>query len=49
MLPTDKIKTIVARLEEIDHRLSQPIDRETVIKLSRERAELAPVYEAFRI
>jgi len=46
MLPTDKINTIVARLEEIDHRLSQPIDRETVIKLSRERAELAPVYEA---
>jgi len=46
MLPTDKINTLVARLEEIDHRLSQPIDRETVIKLSRERAELAPVYEA---
>jgi peptide chain release factor 1 len=46
MLPTDKINTLVARLEEIDHRLSQPIDRETVVKLSRERAELAPIYEA---
>ena len=48
MLPTDKINALVARLEEIDHRLSQPIDRETVVKLSRERAELAPVYEAVR-
>jgi peptide chain release factor 1 len=46
MLPTEKINSLVARLEEIDHRLSQPIDRETVVKLSRERAELAPVYEA---
>lgn len=46
MLPTDKINALVARLEEIDHRLSQPVDAETVVKLSRERAELAPVYEA---
>jgi peptide chain release factor 1 len=46
MLPTDKINALIARLEEIDHRLSQPIDRETVVKLSRERAELAPLYEA---
>jgi peptide chain release factor 1 len=48
MLPTEKINALVARLEEIDHRLSQPIDRETVVRLSRERAELAPVYEAVR-
>jgi peptide chain release factor 1 len=46
MLPTDKINALVARLEEIDHRLSQPIDRETVAKLGRERADLAPLYEA---
>lgn len=46
MFPTEKINTLVARLEEIDHRLSQPVDRETVVKLSRERAELAPVYDA---
>jgi peptide chain release factor 1 len=48
MLPRDKINTLVARLEEIDHRLSQPIDRETVVKLSRERAELGPVYDAIQ-
>jgi peptide chain release factor 1 len=48
MLPSDKINALVARLEEIDHRLSQPIDRETVAKLGRERAELAPVYEAIQ-
>ena len=46
MLPKDKINALVIRLEEIDHRLSQPIDRDTVVKLGRERAELAPVYEA---
>lgn len=46
MLPTEKINALVTRLEEIDHRLSQPIDRDTVVKLGRERAELAPVYEA---
>lgn len=48
MLPTDKINALVARLEEIDHRLSQPVDRDTVVKLGRERAELAPVYEAIQ-
>jgi len=46
MLPTDKINTLIARLQEIDHRLSQPVDGETVMKLSRERAELAPICEA---
>jgi peptide chain release factor 1 len=40
------MNALVARLEEIDHRLSQPIDRDTVVKLSRERAELGPVYDA---
>lgn len=46
MLPTGKIEALVARLEEIDHRLSQPIDRDMVVKLGRERAELAPIYDA---
>lgn len=46
MLPKDKINALVARLEEIDHRLSHPIDSDTVIKLSRERSELAPIYDA---
>jgi peptide chain release factor 1 len=40
------MNALVARLEEIDHRLSQPIDRDTVVKLGRERAELGPVYDA---
>jgi peptide chain release factor 1 len=48
MLPRDKINALIARFEEIDHRLSQPIDRDTVVKLGRERAELAPVYEAIQ-
>ena len=34
------------RIEAIDARLSTPLDRETLVKLSRERAELEPVYEA---
>ena len=40
------MNALVARLEEIDHRLSQPIDRDTVVKLGRERSELGPVYDA---
>jgi peptide chain release factor 1 len=48
MLPRDKIDSLVARFEEIDHRLSQPVDRDTVVKLGRERAELAPVYDAIQ-
>jgi peptide chain release factor 1 len=46
MLPRQKIDAIVNRFEAIDQRLSQPIDGETLVKLSRERAELAPVHEA---
>jgi peptide chain release factor 1 len=48
MLPKEKINALVARFEEIEHRLSQPIDRNTVVKLGRERAELAPVYDAIQ-
>jgi peptide chain release factor 1 len=46
MLPREKINALVSRFEAIDQRLSQPIDGETLVKLSRERSELAPVYEA---
>jgi len=46
MLPREKIATVVTRVEIIDERLSQPIDRNTLVKLSRERAELEPVYDA---
>ena len=40
----EKIGTVVARMAEIDDRLSRPIDRDTLVKLSRERAELEPVH-----
>jgi peptide chain release factor 1 len=43
MLPREKINGLVTRLADIDNRLTQPIDRETRIKLSRERAEIEPV------
>jgi peptide chain release factor 1 len=46
MLPREKIAALVARVETIDRRLAQPIDRDTLVKLSRERAELEPVYLA---
>jgi peptide chain release factor 1 len=46
MLPRQKIDALLTRFEAIDRRLSQPIDGETLVKLSRERAELAPVHEA---
>ncbi len=46
MLPREKINALISRFEAIDQRLSQPIDGETLVKLSRERSELAPVYEA---
>jgi peptide chain release factor 1 len=43
MLPREKINGLVARLADIDNRLAQPIDRESRIKLSRERAEIEPI------
>jgi peptide chain release factor 1 len=46
MLPRDKINAVVARLESIDDRLQQQLDRETRMKLGRERADLEPVYLA---
>jgi peptide chain release factor 1 len=46
LLPEAKIDGLVARMEEIDARLGTPLDRDTLVKLSRERAELDPIYEA---
>ena len=46
MLPKDKIDALVARVDEIDRRMAQPMDAETLVQLARERSELAPVYEA---
>ncbi|KAB2870810.1 MAG: peptide chain release factor 1 [Bauldia sp.] len=46
MLPREKINALVSRLELIDARLATPLDRDTLVKLSRERAELEPVHAA---
>jgi peptide chain release factor 1 len=46
LLPREKITALVDRVETIDQRLSQPLDRETLVKLSRERSELEPVHAA---
>ena len=46
MLPKAKIDALVVRVELIDRQLAQPIDRETLVKLGRERADLEPVYLA---
>src|SRR3990172_7410473 len=46
MLPREKIAALISRVETIAQRLSQPINRDSLVKLSRERAELAPVYLA---
>ena len=45
-LPREKISAVVARMAEIDDRLSRPLDREALVKLTRERAELEPVHAA---
>ncbi len=46
MLPREKITALVSRLEVIDQRLQAPLDSDTLVKLSKERAELEPVYTA---
>ncbi|MCW5698091.1 MAG: peptide chain release factor 1 [Bauldia sp.] len=48
MLQPQKLDSLVKRAETIDGRLSAPLDTETLIKLSRERAELEPVVNAIR-
>jgi peptide chain release factor 1 len=45
-LPREKIDALVSRLEIIDRQLAEPLGRDTLVRLTRERAELAPVYEA---
>jgi len=45
-LPEAKIDGMVNRVAHIDARLSTPLDRDTLVRLSRERSELEPVYEA---
>ncbi|WP_421725395.1 peptide chain release factor 1 [Bauldia sp.] len=45
-IPHQKIDALIARVETIDAQLATPLDRETLVKLSRERSELEPVYEA---
>jgi peptide chain release factor 1 len=46
MLPREKIDDLVARLHQIDDRLTQQIDRETRVRLGRERADLEPIHNA---
>jgi peptide chain release factor 1 len=46
MLPTEKINQVLTRAEQIDKRLLEPLDSTTLVKLSRERAELQPIVEA---
>ena len=46
MLPPEKIKGIVSRVEAIDAQLATPLSRDTLVQLSKERAELQPVHAA---
>ena len=46
LLPDAKIDGLVARFKQIDEKLTTPLDRETLVKLGRERSELEPVYDA---
>ncbi len=46
VLPDAKIDGVVNRVDHIDARLAAPLDRDTLVRLSRERADLEPVYEA---
>jgi peptide chain release factor 1 len=48
LLPAEKIDSLLKRSEAIDRQLSEPIDTQTMIRLSRERSELEPVVEAIR-
>ncbi|MCP4385979.1 MAG: peptide chain release factor 1 [Hyphomicrobiales bacterium] len=46
IIPQQKIEALIARMRSIDEQLSTPLDRDTIVKLGRERAELDPVYDA---
>ncbi len=45
IIPEQKIDALISRVEVIDARLATPLDSDTLVRLSRERAELEPVYE----
>ncbi|MFO1185451.1 MAG: peptide chain release factor 1 [Bauldia sp.] len=49
MIPQAKADQLVKRAEAIDARLMTPVDTDTLIRLSRERAELDPVVSAIRV
>lgn len=46
MLSDQKTQGLLKRAEAIDGRLAEPLDTETMIRLSRERSELEPIVEA---
>lgn len=46
MLPREKIAALVAKVEDIDRRIAQPMAVEALVQLTKERSELAPVYGA---
>ena len=46
MIAEKKLEALLSRVDAIDAKLATPLDSETLVKLSRERAELEPVYEA---
>jgi peptide chain release factor 1 len=48
MLPQAKLDALVSRQRWIETELSNPLDRETYVKLSREFAELGPVVETVK-
>jgi peptide chain release factor 1 len=48
MLPEPKLDALLARQKTIETELSQPLDRETYVRLSREFAELGPLAEAVK-
>jgi peptide chain release factor 1 len=47
-LPAEKISNLVERARVIDEQLAAPLDTQTLVRLSRERAELAPIVDAIR-
>jgi peptide chain release factor 1 len=48
MLPQAKIDQLLLRSETIERRLMEPMDSQTLVQLSRERAELDPIVEGIR-
>ena len=48
MLPEKKIDALMARVDDIDRRMAQPMNAEALVQLARERSELAPVYDAIQ-